>query len=54
MVHGKDMIILLIVGLIKKRHCIKMSQYFPTPLSHKENIKVETDLSYYATTKKYQ
>ena len=26
-----------------------MSQYFPTPSSHKENIKVEIDLSYYAT-----
>ena len=29
-----------------------MSQYFSTPLSHKENIKVEIDLSNYAT--KYQ
>ena len=28
-----------------------MSQYFPTPLSHKENIKVEIDLSNYATKK---
>ena len=28
-----------------------MSQYFPTPSSHKENIKVETDLSNYATKK---
>ena len=28
-----------------------MSQYFPTPLSHKENIKVEIDLSNYATNK---
>ena len=28
-----------------------MSQYFPTPLSHKENIKVEIDLSNYATEK---
>ena len=35
----------------KKKHCIKMSQYFPTPLSHKENIKVEIDLSNYATEK---
>ena len=54
MLNGKGMIILLIVGLIKdinKRHCIKMSQYFPTPLSHKENIKVEIDLSNYATKK---
>ena len=28
-----------------------MSQYFPTPLSHKENIKVEINLSNYATKK---
>ena len=28
-----------------------MSRYFPTPSSHKENIKVEIDLSNYATTK---
>ena len=28
-----------------------MSQYFPTPLSHKENIKVEIDFSNYATKK---
>ena len=28
-----------------------MSQHFPTPLSHKENIKVEIDLSNYATKK---
>ena len=26
-----------------------MSQYFPKLSSHKENIKVETDLSNYAT-----
>ena len=31
-----------------------MSQYFPAPSSHKENIKVEIDLSNYATTKRYQ
>ena len=29
-----------------------MSQYFTAPLSHKENIKVEIDLSDYATTTK--
>ena len=51
MLNGKSMIILLIVGLIK-RHCIKMSQYFSTPSSHKENIKVEVDLSNYAKKKK--
>ena len=28
-----------------------MSQYFPTPSSHKENIKVEIDLTNYATKK---
>ena len=28
-----------------------MSQYFPTPLNHEENIKVEIDLSNYATKK---
>ena len=28
-----------------------MSPYFPTPSSHKENIKVEIDLSNYATKK---
>ena len=28
-----------------------MSQYFPKPLSHEENIKVEIDLSNYATKK---
>ena len=30
---------------------MKMSQYFPAPLSHKENIKVEIDLSNHATKK---
>ena len=28
-----------------------MTQYFPTPSSHKKNIKVEVDLSNYATKK---
>ena len=28
-----------------------MSQYFATPLSHEKNIKVEIDLSNYATKK---
>ena len=28
-----------------------MSQYFPTPSSHQENIKVEIDPSNYATKK---
>ena len=35
----------------KKRHCIKMSQYFPTPLSDYKNIKVKIDLTNYATKK---
>ena len=46
MLNGKSMIILLIAELIK-RHCIKMSQYFPTPSSYKEIIKVEIGLSNY-------
>ena len=43
------MIILLIVGLIKKT-LYKMSQYFPKPYRSLEgNVKVELDLSSYAT-----
>ena len=42
------MVIFLIVGLIKKTS-YKMSEYFPKPSSHKENIKAEIDLSNYAT-----
>ena len=43
------MIILLIVGLIKKA-LYKMSQYFPKPYrSFEGNVKVELDLSSYAT-----
>ena len=30
-----------------------MSRYFPTPSSHKENIKVEIDLSNYTTKKDF-
>ena len=40
---------LLIVGLIKK-HCIKISQYFPEPYSHLGNIKVKLDLPSYEAT----
>ena len=48
MSNGKDMIIHLIVGLIKK-HCTKMSQYFPKPFrSFGENINVKVYLSNYA------
>ena len=43
------MIILLIVGLIKKILC-KMSQYFPKPYEpFGRNINVTVDLSNYAT-----
>ena len=39
------MIVYLIVGLIK-RHCIKMSQYFPKPFRNfAGNINVKVDLS---------
>ena len=49
MSNGKDMIIHLIVGLIKKP-CIKVSQYFLKPFrSFGENINVKVDLSNYAT-----
>ena len=50
MSNGRDMIIVLIVGLIK-RHCIKMSQYFPKPFNSHfgDSIKVKIDLSNYAT-----
>ena len=44
------MIILLIVGLIKKT-LYKNESIFSCTLSHKENIKVEVDLSTYATKK---
>ena len=49
--NGKDIIIHLIVGLIKKkRYCIKMSQYFRKPLrSLGGNINAKVDLSNYAT-----
>ena len=50
MSNGKGMIIVLIVGLIKKT-LIKISQYFPKPFnSHfADSIKVKFDLSIYAT-----
>ena len=34
---------------INKKYCIRMSEYFPKPSNHKENRKVEIDLSNYAT-----
>ena len=60
MSNGKDMIIVLIVGLIKKTlYCIKctnykqrikMSQYFPKPFRNfGGNINIKVDLSNYAT-----
>ena len=50
MSNGKDMIIVLIVRLIK-RHCIKMSQYFPKPFNSHfgDSIKIKIDLRNYAT-----
>ena len=47
MSNGKGKIILLIAGLIKR--CYKMSQYFPPYRSSGGDIKVELDLSNYAT-----
>ena len=60
MSNGKDMIIVLIVGLIKKTlYCIKctnykqrikMSQYFPKPFRNfGGNINIKVDLSNHAT-----
>ena len=44
------MIIQLIVGLIKKKPHIEMSQYFPKPFrSFGGNINVKVDLSNYVT-----
>ena len=44
------MIVHLIVGLIKKTLCIKVSQYFPKPFKNfGENINVKVDFSNYAT-----
>ena len=48
MSNGKDMVIHLIVGLIKKTF-YKISQYFPPNRSSGGNVKVELDLSSYAT-----
>ena len=46
---GKDMIIHLVLGLIK-RPCIKITQYFPQPFRWFGcNIDVKVDLSNYAT-----
>ena len=46
--NGKDMIILLIVGLIKKT-LYKISQYFPKPYkSFEGNINIKVDFSNYA------
>ena len=49
MSNGKAMMMLLIVGLIKKP-LYKMSQYFLQPYqSFGGNLKIELDLSSYAT-----
>ena len=48
MSNGRDSIIYLTVGLIKKP-CIKMSQYFPKPFrSFGGNINIKVGLSNYA------
>ena len=47
MLNRKDMIIHLIAGLIKRPY--KMSKYFPPYNNSSKNIKVELDLSNYAT-----
>ena len=48
MSNGKVIIIILIVGLIKKT--LYMSEYFPKPFkSFGKNIKVKVDPSNYAT-----
>ena len=49
MLSGKIMIICLTAGWIKKILLYEMS-YFPEPYSHSKNkIKIELDLSNYAT-----
>ena len=49
MPHGKDIKIILIVGLMKKT-LYKMRQYFPKPYKNfGGNVKVELELSNYAT-----
>ena len=49
MLNGKDMIILITIGLIKKISYVKMS-YFPELHTHSKNkVEVELDLSNYAT-----
>ena len=48
MSNGKAMIILLIVGSIKKT-LYRLSQYFPKPINRfGGNVKVDLDLSNYA------
>ena len=46
MLNGKAVIVLLTVGLIRKT---QMSKYFPEPKSSGGKVKVELDLSNYAT-----
>ena len=47
LLNGKDTIICLIAGQIKKK--VEMSEYFPKPHSLGANVKVELYLSNYAT-----
>ena len=48
MTNVKDTIIRLIVGLIQK-DIVKMSEYFPEPKASGGRVKIELDLSNYAT-----
>ena len=48
MLNEKAAIVLLIVGLIKK-DIMQMSEYFLTPISFGRRVKIELDLSNYAT-----
>ena len=48
MLNGRAMIVLLTVGLIKE-NIVYMSEYFPGPKSLGGKVKVELDLSNYAT-----
>ena len=48
MLNGKVMIVHLIVGSINKK-IVKISEYFPETKSSGKKVKVELDLSNYAT-----
>ena len=48
MLNGKTTTVLLTAGLIKK-DIVKMSEFFPEAISSRGRVKVELDLSNYAT-----